>query len=547
MAKKQEQIPSSPKTGQRGALPLRYLQLAVALTMLATFLVSYLVNYKHVIIFHEQHHLFLFDWGYVREAVHQYGFWWPITEFFVQFGYWPWLGAAVWSLVFVAVYLMTQSIIRSLTGLRDLLQVSAFLPCYMFFQTVDVDFMPVNSVKAFFIVLGVWIVATCLRLALKGRYIWKGKSVDKVHWIWLPIALASFGGSYMYWSADYYKARTIVGAGKDGKDRVLTHDDVVKWRANEKLMIEADQAVRRQDWNEVLRLTNKVLAQGNNHLMAYFRSLALYHRGELTTHLFDMPQNYSEEALFFPWEADRNRAEYGGMLYEQLGAINSAAHWEFEAMVGWGETAQHLINLSRYYVKLGKPKQARKFLRPLHRTLFYRSVAKQIEGNIKQGDVPDLYDVYAQVPDSVIHFDNVMHIREDAKNVLRFAPEHKMAREYLLMSLLLTNNVGGFYKYLKQYWPKDEPLPPYFWQALCLVRMQKGEEGLKADGYEIPANIDADLKAYMAEMAKGDKGIYSPAQRQTYWYYATKVSKYAPSILIDDEDIYESPVAVSIR
>lgn len=503
--------------------------------MFVTFMVIYLTCYHHVIIFHEQHHLFIFDWGYIAEAQHQYGFWWPFMEFMVQFGYYPWLGAAMWSLLFVAAYLMSQSIIYRLTGLRDVLQISAILPCKMFFDTVDVDSMPIFAVKCFCWIFVIWIVAL-----IASRFIkWKMKPIiPGSKWL-IPVGIAIFGAIFYAFRSEYYAPRTI--DGPNGKPRELSREAVEKWRANEKLMILADQAVRRRDWDEVLALTNKVLAQGNNHLMAYFRSLALYHRGELTTHLFDMPQKYSEEALFFPWEADRNRAEYGGMLYEQLGAINSAAHWEFEAMVGWGETAWHLINLSKYYVKLGKPKQADKFLRPLKKTLFYRGVAGEIEGNKKQGDVPELYNVYASVPDSIIHFDNVMHIREDAKNILLYAPDHRMAREYLLMSLLLTNNVGGFYKYLKTYWPKDEPLPPYFWQALCLVRMQKGEDGLRADGYEIPAEIDGQLKAFMSEMGKGQSAIYSPAQKQTYWYYATKVSKYAPSILIDDADIYDTP------
>ena len=90
--------------------------------MLVTFFLMYMLSFEHIIIYHEQHHLFRFSSEWIAESAHQYGFWHPWTEFIVQFGYWIWLGALIWSLMFVGVYLMSQSIIRRLTGLHDLIQ-----------------------------------------------------------------------------------------------------------------------------------------------------------------------------------------------------------------------------------------------------------------------------------------------------------------------------------------------------------------------------------------------------------------------------------------
>ncbi len=520
--------------------------------MLVTFFLMYMLSFEHIIIYHEQHHLFRFSSEWIAESAHQYGFWHPWTEFIVQFGYWTWLGALIWSLMFVGVYLMSQSIIRRLTGLHDLIQLSAILPGWMFYETLDVDSFPVNVVKITVIIFAVWLAVISFSRFIPEKYrTWRRKAKPQPNikfkpkyadvkpqkgkgWWWILVATACFGGIIIFWNNQYYGPRTIE---VNKKPRHLTREDVVKWRENERLMITADQALRRRDWDEVLNLSNQILRKGNNHLMAYFRSLALYHRGELTTRLFDLPQTFGEEALFFPWYADRNRAEYGGIVYEDMGALNTAIHWEFEALVGWGETASHLINLSRYYIKTGKPKQAEKFIAPLEDTLFYDDVADQLEEYLEAGDVPDLHNATADIPDEIIHFDNVNNIGSDAFYLLYHDPTNKMALEYAVMSMLLGNNVGGFYYYLKRHYPDKQNLPRYFWEALCLMRMHLGNAGLAADGYVIPDEVDRDFRAFTAEQKKGQNAHFSPAQKQSYWYYASKISKYAPSILIDEDPL----------
>lgn len=530
----------------------KYIKWIMAGVMLATFVLMYMLRYEHIIIYHEQHHLFRFCSEWIAETAHQYGFWHPWTQFIVQFGYWPWLGALIWSLMFVGVYLMTQSIIKRLTGLQDLIQLSAILPVWMFYQTIDVDSFPVNVVKAFAIVSAAWLAVVCFARFIPVKYrTWTRKREKKIdikfkpkyadakpqkrhEWVWLIVGAICFGGIVMFNNNRYYGPRTIE---VNNKPKQLTREDVIKWRENERIMIAADQALRRRDWDKVLELSNQILRKGNNHLMAYFRSLALYHRGELTTRLFDLPQSFGEEALFFPWYADRNRAEYGGKVYEDMGALNSAIHWEFEALVGWGETATHLINLSKYYIETGKPKQAKKFIAPLEDTLFYDDVADYLEDCLEAGDVPDLRDATADVPENYVHFDNVNSIGTDAFFILCNDPSNKMALEYAVMSMLLGNNVGGFYYYLKRYYPDKQNLPRYFWEALCLMRMQLGTDGLAADGYVIPDEVDRDFRAFSAEQKKGQGANFSPAQKQTYWYYASKISKYAPSILIDEDPL----------
>ena len=81
----------------------KYSKTIVATVMFATFFTAYMTLYRHVLIFHEQHYLFRFSCDYIAETIHLDGFFELAAAFMAQFGYWPWLAATIWSLLFVGV------------------------------------------------------------------------------------------------------------------------------------------------------------------------------------------------------------------------------------------------------------------------------------------------------------------------------------------------------------------------------------------------------------------------------------------------------------
>lgn len=497
----------------------KYDNRVTAAVMAVAFMAMYLGVYRHVLIFHEQHYLFRFSWSYLTELVHQKGVWAPAEEFMAQFGYYPWLAAGIWTIVLVGVYLLTRDAIRRLTGLRDRLGVSTLLPIWIFFQTVDIDTTLQSAVKAVAAVVGIWIVALAF-----GRFIPKPRISVGEKWRWLPwVAPAVFcialGGAYY----GTFRARDLMMP--NGKERHFTREQMARQKENERLMIKTIQAVRRSDWDEVTELVDRQVTTGTkNHLMTYFRAMALYHKGELLDRLFEHPQYYGPTTLFFPWKADKNQAEYGGYVYEQLGALNSALHWEFEALVGWGETAYHLINLSRYLIATGRGEQARKFIAPLKQTLFYRSTARELEAWRAADEVPGLRDALKDASQTPMRADNVLNIAGDCKYILMHDPGNEMARQYLMTTLLLANNLGAFYRNLQEYYGDGQKLPRMFEEALCLVRLNYGSERLAADGFAISPEVDADFRAFLAEKNKGKFTTFTPAQKATYWYYLSFLS-----------------------
>ncbi len=497
--------------------------------MTATFLVAYLAVYEYVIYFHEQHHLFRFTWQYVCDTAHQYGILWPVTEFVVQFGYYTWLGALVWSLLCVGAYCMMQGIIRRLTGLRDLLQLSAIPSVAMFFLTTEVDRFPVASIKIFTAVFGLWLLSLLLvRVVpvLRKRYAASRKGSPQCKW-WVVVAsVACFFGIFYAGYQISMKERDVEVSS--GKMRHQTHDDRVHQRDVERLMIDTERALNQRDWERVMELTTQQAVTGEpNHLMSYFRCLALYHTGQLTTHLFDFPLKYGAQSFFFPWKAERNRAEFGGYVFEELGAINSANHWEFEALVGWGETARHLTSLAKYAIVSGKTQQARKYIAPLKATLFYRSKAADLEQWLKEGKVPGLAVNIG--PNEVMphcRWDNVENLGGDLSYLLLHDPNNKMAREYSAMFFLAANNLGSFWNTMRKYWsmPEEGYLPPLVEQGLTLVKMHIGDEAFAQYGYRISPETQQLLDEYLTEQGKGNMAYFSPKLRQTFYYYVHHVS-----------------------
>ena len=92
---------------------------------------------NHVIAYHEQHHLFLFTEAYFKEEVASAGILSYLTDFLIQFFYYPALGYTLLALLIASVYLLTQSIICKLFGKEDFLLLSVIPSLILFFHTID--------------------------------------------------------------------------------------------------------------------------------------------------------------------------------------------------------------------------------------------------------------------------------------------------------------------------------------------------------------------------------------------------------------------------
>lgn len=475
-----------------------------ALLALCYYLV-YTNSLSHIIAYHEQHHLFLFTETYFKQQVHSVGIWSYLTDFIIQFFHYPKLGSALLATLIASVYLLTHGIIRKLFGKEDMLQLSVIPSLLLFFHTMEASHNLIPVTTSVLALTGVnlllWIFRRYLPLipVFKNLHIQK-KGICTGITVTAIMAYACYG--YHHFTENFNK--------------------------DESLMLKAEMNVKAKKWDNVLKYTREYLnSRKTNQLISYFHHLALYHTGQLTNRLFDYPQPLGMQSLFIPWSTNSNIAEYGHYLYEDLGLINEAHRWEFEAMVVWGETAPHLLKLARYNIINHRPKVAQRFLNKLKSSLFYREEALKLESTLESGKVEGLRNALAGVPDSIIHFTNPVDLNSELKHLCNQDPTNRMAFEYFMCNLLLGNYVTSFVENLQRIKHFDyTSLPAIFEEALLVHRLKVGEEAFSKTGFSISETTEKRFDRYYELSANQQMVQLQREFGRTFWFYLNHTTPY---------------------
>ena len=95
---------------------------------------------SHIIFYHEQHHLFLFSSHYFTQQIETVGWMSYLTDFIIQFFYYPWLGCIILGGILASIYGLLTYNIQIITGKNDWLQLSLIPSLYLFLQTMAADY-----------------------------------------------------------------------------------------------------------------------------------------------------------------------------------------------------------------------------------------------------------------------------------------------------------------------------------------------------------------------------------------------------------------------
>ena len=465
-------------------MPYKYIKILTFLAVLVCYMIALLTLQEHVIFYQEQHSLFLFSKAYYTQTIASAG---PIAyvgAFMTQFYYYPWLGAFIIGMMAALIYLFIEDIISIIFRSRDFLQIGVIVAVALYFTLDNVTESPAWIALAFISLFLIWIL---LKIFLKYPKLKKSLSIRQLLLILILTAGYFCGGLAI-------EAKQL--------DR------------SERAMVLAEKAVKQKNWDKAIEITSGYLSTGrSNKLMLYLRSLALAQKGELLDHLFDYPHNHRQQALAFPWNSDSREVEYGHLVHEATGDINAAHQWAFEAMTVWGETAPHLLDLARYNVALGRPEVTKKFTRKLSQSLFYRKDAKKIE---RQADGLEDSDLKYSVPDSLTaKWINVLDFRPNLMQNYNADPENQITRQYLMASMLLSNNLLRLIPMLKQEDLKCKNIR----EAILIYNLYPGHSPLKEFGLKVDDETGRDFSNFYRMLKKADKPELKKHYGNTYWYY----------------------------
>lgn len=257
-------------------------------TALALFYyLAYSGNLSHIIAYHEQHHLFLFTEAYFEQQVQSEGFFSYLTDFIIQFFYYPALGSTLLSLLLASVYLMTSNIIRFLFGKEDLLHLSVIPSLALFYHTMEASHTLVPITISVLVLASLNLMLWITRSHMPLIPLFKNFHIQKkgIRTCITAVALLFYAG-YGYYHF------------------------VKSYNRSEGIMLKAEMHVKKKDWDKVLDYTKLYMNSGKtNHLISYFHHLALYHKGELIYRLFDYPPFLGVRSLYFPWNSDSRESE----------------------------------------------------------------------------------------------------------------------------------------------------------------------------------------------------------------------------------------------
>lgn len=488
--------------------------------------------------YHEQHHLFLFSRAYLESHLASPGQLLDyLTDFCIQFFYLPHIGKFVFASLLSLPYLLNTLICQKLTRKQDIFQLGMVVPLYLLVQHLSIDF-PLTHVVGLNLCLLLLVPVSLIRSA-KWRYPlflfvtgylcyicgWK---YPLIAWIYIFVTAVSalLAGRYITKN----KIRTVITvlnllvyAG------VTFYFFVFSYNMRERRIIEAEMYLKAGEWEKVMECCRRY--RGNNQLIQYFYNMALYHTGKMPYDLFEIPQTLGVQSLYLPWKSDSRQSEYGHYLYEQLGYINEAHRWEFEAMVVFGETAPHLINLIRYNIVNHRPKVAMKFIRILKHSLFYRKQAAELESLVSSGEIAGL-KALSHDENANVRFANVFNIGPELRFLCDRDSTNRMAFEYLMSDLLLSNHLIRFVENLKRIHAFSYPrFPRIYEEALYIYRLGVDEETFNKFGFTIRPETEERFKLYYSLHQKGNMKELQKQFGNTYWYYLNYVSPYGNKII----------------
>ncbi len=492
---------------------MRYNKIIIFFALLVFFFFTYQGALSHIIFYHEQHVLFLWTQAYFEKIMASEGFIQYLTNFVVQFFYVPWLGSLIVSLLLSLIFLFSLYILRNIIGVKDFLLLSVIPTFILFLYTTKAE----NSLSLVVLVF-VSLLIISLLLAIIRRFTsvfplvkCKEKEVyRKKIFYFLPLIFFVVYGAITY---GYF---------------------IKKYNTSERLMLKIEQFAKNEDWPKVLDYTSRYLDSGRtNQLVAYFHNLALFYNETLLDDLLDYPQVLGVEGLFFAWKSDSRESEYGHYIYEKLGYLNEAQRWKFEAMVVWGETAPHLINLAEYNIVMGKPKVAQKFINVLKQSLFYKEKALELEQGIVSDELQSSYNAYiGEVRD--VRFSNILNLGKELEYLTEINPNNKMAFEYFMSYLLLSNNVvrfaNNFHKIKNFNYTK---VPRIFEEALLIYKLGVSEQEFNALGYTLSAETEKRFSVYHSLVQYNQRRQLEQDFGNSYWFYLNNISPYGNKVIVN--------------
>jgi len=302
-----------------------------------------------------------------------------------------------------------------------------------------------------------------------------------------------------------------------------------------KTILTVDNYARHEKWEKILGITKNL--NFDHVLVTAHTNRALYHLGRLPYDMFAFSQKWPEDGLLLNKEFGAISPLSRSDIFFDLGHINEAQHWAYEALTLRGETPWILQRLALVSLLKGQKAMAQKCLLRLSKTLFFRKWARQYQPYLENDTLISQDKRFQDLRSRMIDSDFIVHTAQahlDLKSILARNGRNKMAFEYLMAYYLMQGELGKFMTNITRL-PElgYSQIPRLYAEAIILYVSQTGCHKIELPGYLLSADTINRYKQFYEILSRhvGNKlaalSELEKKHRETYWFYLVY---YKPSI-----------------
>ncbi len=283
-------------------------------------------------------------------------------------------------------------------------------------------------------------------------------------------------------------------------------------------LLDYDRMVRANDWDGILRYSDEHGPELPMSVCA--TNLALGMTGQLDSRAFDYFQ-HGAEGLVPPFAKETLSSWTTGEIFYQLGMINSAQRFYFEGMEAipnYNKSARALKRLAECAIIRGDHEVARKYLRLLENTLFYKKWARRNLGLLDMPEEIGRHPVYGPKMTGMVDEDYLFSEGELDKTFGQLFLKNRgnqLAKQYLVVWPLLQRDLNRFGEYMgvvAEAYPQYNPLLAQ--QAVAFISMKTRQP---MPPIVSPA-VEQQLRAFAQAWTSKNNDLIEPHRRSLFYY-----------------------------
>lgn len=290
---------------------------------------------------------------------------------------------------------------------------------------------------------------------------------------------------------------------------------------HERLVAKIAYAAYNENYKNVFKLVNRL--DTYDRFANFYIYQALYYTGNLSKDLFKFSQLSGKDALFVDEPFGGNICMPASYLYYNLGLINIALRYAFEAHTLLPESPYVLMQIIDCLIILNDYQNAQVYINLLKRNILYKGFVSDRESFIKGKGSPKLKEMIqikrSFLPNRDFFTYNPLYslMQLNKTNI-----KNRMAYEYMMTYFILNKQIDNIIVTLLQNADdKETRIPPVYQEVILFYNIINKDH--MVNNFSIDKDIAQRFAKFMKLLGTDKNASYRLLKRKysdTFWFYA---------------------------